>query len=210
MRIWALRGLWQNFTSDTQSQICALLFEYWPSGSHKSHHLWEEEEWVRAKKKRPDLYKLVTTNSCGQDFLNHWVLFYLEPSNGPQLPEHKSQTPRSLVPLSPLCFSLLLSFQFNSSSHTNYPSVSWTWRACSCHRNVALAVHLPETATSQISSQLLLPCLSSICSNVTFSWNPSLTTLHKSTRASSVLPLLVSLPCLISLHTQDFPFSYLL
>lgn len=56
--------------------------------------------------------------------LNHWVLFYLESSNGPQLPQHKSQTPRSLVPLSPLCFYLLLSSQFSSSSHTNYLSVA--------------------------------------------------------------------------------------
>lgn len=77
--------------------------------------------------------------------------------------------------------------------------------ACSCHRDVALAVHLPEMAISQIPSQLL-PCLS----NVTFSRNPSLTTLCKSTTASSVLALLVSLPCLISLHTQDFPFLYFL
>ena len=35
-----------------------------------------EEESVRAKKKRPDLYKPVTTKSCGEDFPNHWVLFW--------------------------------------------------------------------------------------------------------------------------------------
>lgn len=108
--------------------------------------------------------------------LNHWIIFCQNPQL--QLPQHKCLTPRSSVPLSLLCFYLLLSSQFNSSSHTNYPSVAGTWRAYSCCRDVALAVHLPEMATSQISSQLP-PCLSSICSNVTFSMEPSLTTLCK-------------------------------
>lgn len=118
------------------------------------------------------LLSILNPESYQKCTLIHWVIFYLEPSHGPQLPQHKCLTPRSSVPLSPLCFYLLLSSQFNSSSHTNYPSVAGTWRACSCCRDVALAVHLPEMATSQISSQLLPPCLSSICSNVTFSWTP--------------------------------------
>lgn len=46
-----------------------------------------------------------------------------------------------------------------------------------------LSTFLKQT-TFQISSQLVPSCLSSICSNVTFSWNPSLTTLRKSTTAS--------------------------
>lgn len=94
--------------------------------------------------------------------LHHWVLFYLESSNGPQLPQSKSQTPRSLVPLSLLGFYLLFPSSFTPSSHPHYLAVPWTWGACSCLRDVALAVHLPETDH--------LPDIFTTCSFVSFKY----------------------------------------